>query len=214
LSLRRTRGVIAHEGVVARAWWSWRGVRQLASPGDHVWRGSGLCCAQELAGAGRVVAWVSASSTRYATVGCRRREAVQKWRAGAMLKAAEGRRCSAAGVLLAWLGRSGVLHVPALGSAHVGLLGGLEFANCSVSQTTYVSVRPGPAVDPWRGLWRPNHSPEASKKSGSFWRGACALISATVLMYPSSVPGRSQAAQPHWLLETSHPIIYVSYKTK
>lgn len=65
-----------------------------------------------------------------------------------MLKS-EGRRCSAAGVVarMEW---SFTCTVPALGSSSSNsswLLGGLEFANCSVSYvSTSAFLVPGPAV--------------------------------------------------------------------
>jgi hypothetical protein len=184
-------GVLRSRAALRKVWWRRRDVRQLLSRRPCL--GGGLYFAQELEGPGSRAGMSSACSSSCGPVA-----AVQKGRAGAMLKS-EGGRCGAAGVVarMEWS-----FTCTSAGQHSSWLLGGRWSLQIAPSATSVRQRSSGPVL-PWRGLWRPG-TPEASKKSGSFWRGLACLVLAPS-EHPQSRCSIDRAWSGSWLeLPASH----------
>lgn len=155
---RRAWRALRSKAALRRGCWRRRGARQLLNKQSCL-VGVSVSCAG--AGRGRLACWCVVGEWQWlSSVAAMRRE-----RAGAMLKS-EGRRCSAAGDLarMEWS-----FTCTSAGQHSSWLLGGLQFANCSVSYVS-TSACKCPAL-PWRGL-RPPSTPRPQRRHGPFGRGA------------------------------------------
>ena len=149
-------GVLRSRAALRKVWWRRRGVRQLLSRRPCL--GGGLYFAQKLEGPGSRAGMSSACSSSCGPVA-----AVQKGRAGAMLKS-EGGRCGAAGVVarMEWS-----FTCTSAGQHSSWLLGGRWSLQIAPSATSVRQRSSGPVL-PWRGLWRPGNSRGLKEVGGPF----------------------------------------------